>query len=320
MRELLPGTILKDRYQIIKTEFWRTRGGVYEVWDKSVTEKRWIAREIIPRKDSPGNLLEKKERILKMISRYRELEDTKLPKILDYFEENYRQFLVIEHIDGINLEQFKEVISRVSEKNAVKIGMSICKTLLNMESRGYPYFLFDLSLSHIMLNQEKEVRLTEPGFYKIFMVDDIEELFDNPSEKTESLISELSGLVAKLLGIKPTHPLKPQFEEARVSPQLAQLLMNTMEPGQKQFSELYLFYTALDKIINPEKYKKIEEEIEKRKKERFKLRNIYLGEIIKANLSSLFNFVKTQSNWAIFLESLGIILIFYSLLFTNFFQ
>jgi len=266
--QLLPGTKLKnDRYQIIKIALWRTTGGTYEAWDISITDKRYIIKEVIPPRMSAAELGQRTRRFNENLGDVMNLEHPNLAKLYDFFEENNRFYAVVEYIDGIPLNVFLQVIEKLPEKQVLGIGLKLCDALAFLWNRPRPVSFENLDFEHIMVDYGKNIKFMGYDLSLFFYSDLSINKQEVGPEVMERSIHNLSKILFFLLGGGKEITKERVPGNMNISDEFRHLLYVSLNPNQKSYSHIKDFRKALDKILNPEKNEdKVISEVEKRKR------------------------------------------------------
>lgn len=171
-RPLAPGTVLEGRYQVQRIV---GRGGMSTVYASrdlrfSQVERICAIKEMVDADPDPGT------RALRLVNFEREsallatLNHAAVPKIYDYFSQGGLVYLVLEYIDGQDLER-----ALLTNKHAfpeesliqwtLEIG-SVLKMLHNNEPD--PIIFRDLKPSNIMLRTSGQISLIDFGIARMF--------------------------------------------------------------------------------------------------------------------------------------------------------
>ncbi len=96
-----------------------------------------------------------------------------IPDITDYFTDGNRSYLVLELIDGKNLEQWlASTTEAIDEQKALDWALQVCEALAYLHSqKPQPIIFRDLKPSNIMLDQDNRIRLIDFGIAKTFEAD-----------------------------------------------------------------------------------------------------------------------------------------------------
>ncbi len=167
------GTILQQRYEIIKL---RARGGmstVYEARDLRFSHvfRRCAVKEVANAAPDPDT------RRLNMQSFEREanilasLSHPAIPHIFDYFAVGSRAYLVLEYIEGEDLQALLErTTGFLPPRRVASWILQICDVLeyLHTHPQG-PIVFRDIKPSNIMLLPDERVMLVDFGIAKVFL-------------------------------------------------------------------------------------------------------------------------------------------------------
>ncbi len=171
-RQLQPGAILVNRYAIQEVIGMGGMGSVYRARDlhfpnavKLVAVKEMInqARDPLVRQTIVQNF-EREANILAT------LEHPNIPRIFDYFSHNERSYLVLEYINGKDLE---ELISQnpnfYSEEQVIQWAIELCDVLSFLHNhQPEPIIFRDMKPSNVMVNQNNHIILIDFGIAKSF--------------------------------------------------------------------------------------------------------------------------------------------------------
>jgi serine/threonine protein kinase len=171
-RQLPPGYVLVDRYLIQEVIGMGGMGSVYRARDlhfpnvvKIVAVKEMInqARDPIVRQ----TILHNFEREANLLVT---LNHVAIPKIFDYFTHDERSYLVLEYINGKDLEAIlNETEGFLPEDQVVKWAIEICDVLDYLHNhKPEPIIFRDLKPSNVMINQNGHVMLIDFGIAKLF--------------------------------------------------------------------------------------------------------------------------------------------------------
>lgn len=171
-RSLAAGTILEGRYQIQKVI---GRGGMSTVYAArdlrfGQVERITAIKEMVDEDPDPGT------RALRLVNFEREsallatIAHAAVPKIYDYFSQSGLVYLVIEYIDGTDLERGLMTRGKPYEEHDVirwtlEIS-SVLKMLHNFEPD--PIIFRDLKPSNIMLRSSGQIALIDFGIARMF--------------------------------------------------------------------------------------------------------------------------------------------------------
>ena len=172
IRQLKPGTTLADRYLIQGVIGVGGMGAVYSARDlhfpnamKLVAVKEMVimasnqtvARTIVRNFEREANILAT-------------LDHRAIPRIYDYFTLQERSYLIIEYINGRDLETIlQEGDTFISEERVLTWAIELCDVLHFLHTRSpQPIIFRDMKPSNIMINPQDHVILVDFGIARTF--------------------------------------------------------------------------------------------------------------------------------------------------------
>lgn len=171
-RSLTPGTVLENRYQIQRIV---GRGGMSTVYAArdlrfGQVERITAIKEMVDEDPDPGT------RALRLVNFEREsallatITHPAVPKIYDYFSHGGLVYLVLEYVDGQDLE--RALLARQKpfpEDLLVKWTLEICDVLETLHNQEPDPIIFrDLKPSNIMLRKNGRIALIDFGIARVF--------------------------------------------------------------------------------------------------------------------------------------------------------
>jgi outer membrane protein assembly factor BamB len=168
---LKPGATLQNRYLIQNVLGVGGMGSVYLARDMhfpNVT-KLVAVKEIINMADASM-----REMVVKIFEREANLLATlshpAIPKIYDYFTQGDRSFLVIEYIEGKDLEGLlAETPGLMTEQQISEWAIQLCDVLAYLHGhRPEPIIFRDMKPSNVMLDHHAKIRLIDFGIARAF--------------------------------------------------------------------------------------------------------------------------------------------------------
>ncbi|TKJ31615.1 MAG: protein kinase [Chloroflexi bacterium B3_Chlor] len=169
---LSPGDTLEDRYEILKFLSKGGMGAVYLARDNRFPNaKKLVAvKEMISAfRDSVTSRisLETFEREANILA---SLNHPAIPKVFDYFHHDRRVFLIIEYIEGTDLESIlAEIDFPLPQEKVVNWSTQVCDVLSYLHNhQPSPIVFRDMKPSNIMLRDDGRVVLVDFGIAKVF--------------------------------------------------------------------------------------------------------------------------------------------------------
>jgi len=167
---LPPNAILQTRYIITRKLGQGGMGAVYQAQDARLHGKLWAIKEM-----SNTQLTDPVERANVVMAFQREaqllamLDHTNLPKVVDFFEEGSRQYLVMDFVEGYTLEQIVAATPGfLSEPTVLEWAEQLCDVLEYLHTHQPPIIFRDLKPANIMLTREGKIKLIDFGIARFF--------------------------------------------------------------------------------------------------------------------------------------------------------
>jgi len=99
------GTVLSERYEIIRTIGQGGMGSVYLASDRRLAVKQWAVKEMV----IAGNEFQDRAEVEKLFTDeahiLAQLDHPNLPRVMDFFSEGDKKYLIMEYIEGDTLEK-----------------------------------------------------------------------------------------------------------------------------------------------------------------------------------------------------------------------
>lgn len=168
---LAKGSVLQKRYEIIKVLGVGGMGAVYLAQDLRFSG----AKRLCAIKEMTNNTPDPHVRRLAVQNFEREanllalLKHVGIPSISDFFTEGVRSYLVMEYVEGENLEDVLEKTEGMLDEDTVlDWALQICDVLVHLHSQEPPIIFRDLKPSNIMLCDNNKITLIDFGIAKAF--------------------------------------------------------------------------------------------------------------------------------------------------------
>jgi len=176
---LTEGTLLENRYLIKKILGQGGMGAVYLAEDRRLDGRPVAVKEMVIHIKAEGELEKAIKQFKKEATILARLDHPHLPKVMDYFEDGGKQYLVMEYITGKTLKELiEEREEPFSETEVIRWALEISSALTHLHDNDPPIVFRDLKPQNIMLNKSNQIKLIDFGIAKIF----------TPSEKTDTFI------------------------------------------------------------------------------------------------------------------------------------
>lgn len=169
---LKPNTLLLGRYKVTGVIGGGGQGAVYQARDMNFPD----ARRLVAIKEMHVSSVDVNTRASTMRTFQREanilatLSHPAIPKIYDFFDQNDRAYLVMEYINGSDLEALLVKTKKLPLEKIVDWAIEICDVLHYLHSyQPEPIIFRDLKPANIMIDSLGKVRLIDFGIAKIFV-------------------------------------------------------------------------------------------------------------------------------------------------------
>ncbi len=176
-RLLPPGTVLRDRYQVIACVGQGGMGAVYSAADLLLEGRVCALKEIRPDPDLPPEVMAQAQRQFhREASILARLDHPNLPKVSDYFTHEGREYLVMDFVAGPDLRHILEEETRagrtLEERRVLRWAEQLCDALEYLHSQDPPVLHRDIKPANIKETPSGLVKLVDFGLVKLLAADD----------------------------------------------------------------------------------------------------------------------------------------------------
>jgi serine/threonine-protein kinase len=148
---------LQERYEVRRTIKRGGMGAVHEAWDLHL-ETSCAIKEMLCEVDDLASAQARFEREAKLLAR---LSHPGLPRVHDYFVEDGRAWLVMDYVEGEDLDSILAVVKRLDAEDVLAITHQILEVLKYLHEQSVVYK--DLKPSNIMRRSDGRVFLVDFG-------------------------------------------------------------------------------------------------------------------------------------------------------------
>jgi serine/threonine protein kinase len=183
---LAPGTVLRERYEILGLIGQGGMGAVYKATDRRLPGRICAVKETWP---PPGisarSLAQTREQFLREASTLARLDHPNLPKVSDYFalrsgdESEHgvgRDYLVMDHVRGQDLQQVVQNAHReghfLDQAEVLGWMAQLCDALNYLHSQIPPVLHRDIKPANVKLTPDGRIKLVDFGLVKPLDPDD----------------------------------------------------------------------------------------------------------------------------------------------------
>jgi serine/threonine protein kinase len=173
------GSVLHERYRVVRVLGKGGMGAVYLVEDVKLYGKLWAVKELLERFIDAGDRAEAVAQFEQEAKLLVGLRHPNLPQIVDAFEQDGRHYLVMEYVEGQTLEEMLEQAPEgaFAEEQVLEWTAQICDVLNYLHSHEPPVIFRDLKPANVMITPEGRVKLIDFGVARLF----------DPSKGTDTL-------------------------------------------------------------------------------------------------------------------------------------
>ncbi len=230
---LLPNTILRSRYRVIRLVASSHQCQTYAASDKHLKDRLWILKQYSISSKSKNRSL-----IIKDYSELCQLlTELGIPQVfspVDYFAFNDSIIVVRALIPGAAISSFVQKRGgHLSQPEVVNIGIQICDIVSSLVKHQFPPYIFrDLTLENLIIDEHGKIHWNDFGFSGIALQGTLnapaeyasQEQFENPSLVNQSTLVYNIGAMLHHLGsgkspshtpfqLKPLHLTNPSFDQ-----------------------------------------------------------------------------------------------------------
>ena len=166
---LAPGTVLQGRYAIDRLLGGGGMGMVYLARDQRLANRRCAIKEMVDHFIDQAQRLEANEYFAREADTLAQLKHQAIPAITDRFELANRHYLVMEYVEGRNLEEELAVRGEpLPEGLVIDVARQLCDVLAYLHGLVPPIIYRDMKPSNVMLNSSGRVVLVDFGIARLF--------------------------------------------------------------------------------------------------------------------------------------------------------
>ncbi|HVA84339.1 MAG TPA: serine/threonine-protein kinase [Candidatus Binataceae bacterium] len=166
---LTPGTILQHRYEIERLLGGGGMGVVYLAHDRRLANRACAVKEMVDHFIDQQQRIEANEYFAREADTLAQLKHAAIPAITDRFDDQNRHYLVMEYVEGRNLEE--EIAARggpLPEGLIIDIARQLCDVLAYLHGSTPPVIYRDMKPSNVMLTPKGRVVLIDFGIARLF--------------------------------------------------------------------------------------------------------------------------------------------------------
>ena len=167
--QLEPGSLLAGRYRVERFLAGGGMGVVYIGTDQRLAERQCAIKEIFDRFTTPEERAQAIEYFHREADTLSQLNHPAIPAIFDRFGEGNCHYLVMDFIEGRNLEEvLVEQDGPLPESRVVEIARELCDVLSYLHSFDPPVIYRDMKPGNVIVKPDGHVALIDFGIARIF--------------------------------------------------------------------------------------------------------------------------------------------------------
>src|SRR3984957_2549335 len=166
---LEPGTVLQRRYAIQRLIGGGGMGMVYLAHDQRLSNRPCAIKEMVDHFIDPQQRIEANDYFAREADTLAQLKHPAIPAISDRFDDQNRHYLVMEYVEGRNLEEeFAVRGGPLPEGLVIDIPRQLCDGLAYLHDLTPPVIYRDMKPSNVMLTEKGRVVLVDFGIARLF--------------------------------------------------------------------------------------------------------------------------------------------------------
>lgn len=163
------GTVLANRYQIERMLGGGGMGVVYLARDQRLANRACAIKEMVDHFIDQQQRLEANDYFAREADTLAQLKHQAIPAITDRFDADNRHYLVMEYVEGRNLEE--ELAARggpLPESLIIDVARQLCDVLAYLHGLNPPVIYRDMKPSNVMLTSAGRAILVDFGIARLF--------------------------------------------------------------------------------------------------------------------------------------------------------
>lgn len=166
---LTPDTVLQNRYKITKLIGQGGMGAIYLADDTRFSNRVCVIKEML------DHFTDEEQRTIATTNFLREadmlssMHHEGIPEVYDRFSEGNRHYLVMEYIQGIDLEQkLDQATEPFDEKAVLNWAIQICDILSYLHNQKPPIIYRDMKPANLILTKTGKIYMVDFGIARFF--------------------------------------------------------------------------------------------------------------------------------------------------------
>jgi serine/threonine protein kinase len=161
--------VLQDRYRITQLLGQGGMGAIYLANDTRFSSKVCVVKEMLDHFHDPEQRETAKQNFYREADLLANLKHNAIPEVYDRFTETNRHYLVMEYINGTDLEvRINEQGTAFDEKTVVGWSIQVCDVMSYLHHQKPPIIYRDLKPANLILTDFGKVYLVDFGIARFF--------------------------------------------------------------------------------------------------------------------------------------------------------
>lgn len=166
---LKPSTVLQERYRITQLLGQGGMGAIYLANDTRFSSKVCVVKEMLDHFHDPEQREIAKQNFYREADLLANLKHNAIPEVYDRFTETNRHYLVMEYINGTDLEvRINDQGEPFDEKTVIGWAIQVCDVLSYLHHQKPPIIYRDLKPANLILTDFGKIYLVDFGIARFF--------------------------------------------------------------------------------------------------------------------------------------------------------
>lgn len=162
----LVGSVLHSRYRVDRLLKEGGMATIFVVYDSHLNLNSLVAKELDPAKFPPANQQDYIELFGREANLLAPLRHVNIPRVSDFFEEDGKFYLVMDLVQGEDMEIHLAQTGQLTVAECLEIGITVCKVLEYLHSQNPPILHRDIKPPNLIRQPDGSVIVIDFGIAK----------------------------------------------------------------------------------------------------------------------------------------------------------
>jgi len=163
-------TVLRNQYLVLKQLGQGGMGAVYLAQDQAVFNRFCVVKEMLPYFTTPAERQQAEQNFEREARLLASLRNPRIPQVYAYFIENGHGYLVMEWVEGENLEErLAQQGGPLAEPDVLDYALQLVNILVYTAKQNPPVIHRDIKPANIIVGDDGQVKLVDFGIAKTSM-------------------------------------------------------------------------------------------------------------------------------------------------------